>query len=120
LNHQEALDLAQYAEIIVLVLGIDKTIEYEGVDRLDTALPGLQEPFAELVFSLGKPVVIVLINGGALAIDNLIDKSQAIVEAFNPSVNGAFPLAHSLFGYSNKWGKMPFTMYPHDYIKQQV
>jgi hypothetical protein len=114
------LDLVQYADIVVLVLGIDKTVEHEAVDRTDTALPGMQEPFARIVMSLGKPVVIILVNGGALAIDTLISDSNAIVEAFNPCLHGANAIASTLFGFSNKWGKMPYTMYPHDYIKQQV
>jgi beta-D-xylosidase 4 len=116
---QEALSIGQYADVIVLALGIDKTIEHEGQDRTDTALPGLQEPFAQMVLALGKPVVLVLTNGGALAIDNLIDRPNAIVEAFNPCF-GAYGLAHALFGFTNKWGKMPYTMYPHDYIQSQV
>ncbi|CAE8690326.1 unnamed protein product [Polarella glacialis] len=53
-----ALDLARAADFIVLALGIDRTIEYEGVDRVDTALPGLQESFAQQVLALGKPTVL--------------------------------------------------------------
>ena len=45
-------------------IGIDKTIEHEGVDRRDLALPGLQESFALQVLALGKPTVLVLTNGG--------------------------------------------------------
>merc|ERR1712151_151396 len=43
----------------------------------------------------------------------------AIVEAFNPSVLGGKAVGASLFGLENRWGKLPITMYPHDYIKQQ-
>ncbi len=71
------------------MLGNDRTQEHETLDRTDTALPGLQEPFAMQVFALGKPVVMVLTNGGALAIDNLMSQPNAIVEAFNPGVGGA-------------------------------
>ncbi len=105
-----ALAAAAAADIIVLVLGNDRTQEHETLDRVDTALPGLQEPFALNVLALNKPVVMVLTNGGALAIDNLVALPAAIVEAFNPGVGGAVPLAHSLFGLQNRWGKMPVTM----------
>jgi hypothetical protein len=105
-----ALAAAAAADVVVLVLGNDRTQEHETLDRTDTALPGLQEPFALDVLALNKPVVIVLTNGGALAIDNLVSLPAAIVEAFNPGVGGAVPLAHSLFGIQNRWGKMPVTM----------
>ena len=133
-----AIAAAAAADVIVMVLGNDRTQEHETLDRTDTALPGLQEPFAMQILALGKPVVMVLTNGGALAIDNLIAQPDAIVEAFNPGVGGAVPLAHSLFGAQNRWGKMPITMwamlgaaltccvswrtrrYPHSYIAEQA
>jgi hypothetical protein len=133
-----AIAAAAAANVIVMVLGNDRTQEHETLDRTDTALPGLQEPFAMQILALGKPVVMVLTNGGALAIDNLIAQPDAIVEAFNPGVGGAVPLAHSLFGAQNRWGKMPITMwamlgaaltccvswrtcrYPHSYIAEQA
>lgn len=114
-----ALALARAADVVVLVLGIDKTIEHEGVDRTDTALPGLQEAFAQQVFAANKRVVLVLVNGGPLAIDNLVASAAAIVEAFNPAVMGPVALADTLFGRANRWGKLPYTMYPHAYITQQ-
>ena len=114
-----ALALGAAADVIVLVLGIDKTVEHEGQDRADTALPGQQEPFAKAVLALGRPVVLVLCNGGALAIDGLIEGPVAIVEAFSPAVMGPTALAHSVFGAANRWGKLPVTMYPHAYITEQ-
>jgi hypothetical protein len=113
-----ALALGAKADVIVLVLGIDRSIEHEGIDRTDTALPGLQEPFAQQVLKLGKPVVMVLCNGGALAIDNLVSGPSAIIEAYNPSVVGPTALAETLFGKHNRWGKLVTTMYPHIFIQQ--
>lgn len=97
--------------------GIDKSVEHEGVDRRSIGLPGLQEAFALQVLALGKPTVLVLTNGGPLAIDNLVDKPGAIVEAFNPGF-AAPMLAKSLFGQRNRWGKLPYTVYPAAYTKQ--
>jgi len=69
--------------------------------------------------------VLVLTNGGALAIDKLVahpspDTPYAIVEAFNPSVAGAGPLAEALFGKTNKWGKLPVTMYPASFVNEKA
>lgn len=105
----EAVELALNAETVVLALGIDKSIEHEGQDRTDLRLPGLQQEFAETILKLGKPTVIVLTNGGPLAIETLIDSAGAIVEAFNPAF-GAPMLAKTLFGLENRWGKLPYTI----------
>eukprot|EP01050_Picozoa_sp_SAG11_P034264 SAG11_NODE_12027_length_725_cov_1.142173_2_plen_117_part_00 len=112
-----ALQLAAAAEAVVLVLGIDKTIEHEGVDRCDIRLPGLQEAFGLQVLGLGKPTVLVLTNGGPLAVDGLVAGSAAIVEAFNPGFN-ALQLAQSLFGVHNRFGKLPYTIYDSNYTAQ--
>lgn len=120
-----ALDLARSADAVVLALGIDHSIEHETLDRTDTALPGLQEEFAKQVLALNKPTILVITNGGALAIDTLMTRGKgetapyAIVEAFNPAKDGARALGMSLFGKENRWGKLPITMYPHSYISEQ-
>eukprot|EP01065_Artemidia_motanka_P046983 TRINITY_DN7245_c0_g1_i1.p1 TRINITY_DN7245_c0_g1~~TRINITY_DN7245_c0_g1_i1.p1 ORF type:complete len:747 (+),score=212.76 TRINITY_DN7245_c0_g1_i1:53-2293(+) len=114
----QALALAKAADVVIAVVGNNKSVEHEGVDRTDTALLGQQEPFVQQLIATGKPVVLVLVNGGQLAIDNLVAGPAAIVEAFNPNVVGAVGVADALFG-ANRWGKLPYTMYPHDYIQQQ-
>eukprot|EP01043_Picozoa_sp_COSAG02_P001070 COSAG02_NODE_22_length_53020_cov_16.223125_7_plen_341_part_00 len=122
-----ALRLVRAADVVVLALGIDKSIEHEGIDRPDievrcspvtllvashtfsnllntrhNQLPGLQEQFAKAVLALHKPTVLVLTNGGPLAVDELVDDADAIVEAFNPGF-GARQLAEALFGVTNSW-----------------
>ena len=122
-----ALQIARVADAVVLVLGIDKSVEREGRDRIDTALPESQETFAHQVLTLNKPTVLVLTNGGALAIDSLANPRAgqagaapfAILEAFNPAAFGGRAIGESLFGKANRFGKLPITMYPHDYIQQQ-
>ena len=59
-----ALALAKAADVVVLAMGIDKSVEREGIDRHDLRLPGLQESFALQVLALGKPTCLVLTNGG--------------------------------------------------------
>jgi len=122
---QAAVDAAISADAVVMALGIDKSIEREALDRKDTALPGIQEAFAKSVLALNKPTVLLLTNGGALAIDDLINRSSssvpyAIVEAFNPAVVGGRAIASSLFGVENRWGKLPVTLYPHSFIRDKA
>jgi len=115
---QPALDAVTQSDIVVLVLGIDNSIEHEGIDRTSITLPGLQESFATKVLAIGKPTLLVLVNGGIVSIDNLVSGPQAIVEAFYPSVPGARALAETLFGKHNRWGKLPVTIYPANYVSQ--
>ena len=116
-----ALAAAREADAIVLALGDDQSVERETRDRPDTALPGLQTSFAKQVLAIGKPTVIVLVSGGPMAIDDLMGPREhlAIVNAFFPSHKGAQALGMTLMGRENRWGKLPVTMYPHNYISQQ-
>jgi beta-glucosidase-like glycosyl hydrolase len=120
---QAAIQLVESADAIVLALGIDKTIEHEGIDRVTIDLPGLQNTFAEKIYEVakvsGKPLVLILCNGGPLAIDGYVEQPNAIVEAFNLGGAGSSPLASLLFGDANKWGKLPYTIYPKEYVNQQ-
>ena len=82
------------------VLGITKSEEHEGIDRHDTLLPGAQSDFAQQVLAAakGKPVVLVLVSGGILSIDELVQPAPAIVDSFNPAQQGPKAIAHTLFG----------------------
>ena len=120
---QAAVELAKNSDVVVLALGIDKTIEHEGIDRVTIDLPGLQNEFAKNIYAvartLNKPLVLILCNGGPLGIDGYIEQPDAIVEAFNLGGAGSYPLASLLFGDANKWGKLPYTIYPKDYVNKQ-
>lgn len=113
-----ALHAASTADQVVLCLGVGNTEEHEGHDRMDIGLPGLQEEFAQSVLALGKPTVIILVNGGPLAIDTLVGGKHSIVEAFYPSTRGGEALYLQLSGQTNRWGKLPMTIYPKDYVAQ--
>ncbi len=93
--------------------------------------------FALKILAVGKPTVVVLINGGIVSIDNLVAPAPAIIEAFYPSsmfkfddkgasqrdlyliVSGGVALYLSIFGYENRWGKLPVTIYASDFVNQQ-
>ena len=108
----EAMAIARAADVIVLCLGITKEQEREALDRNTTKLPGLQNMLAAKVFTIGVPVVLVLVHGGQVAIDHLVEPSAAIVDIFNPNTIGGVSLAKSLVGVENRWGKLPYTIYP--------
>jgi len=84
----------------------------------------VQIALARKILALRKPTVLVLMNAGAVAIDTLLDfhaetgagahgpAPLAIVEAFYPGPRGGEALAQGLFGQHNRWGRMPYTIYP--------
>jgi beta-glucosidase len=94
--------------------GEEMPIEIEGFDRGDRTALGLPRPQQELlerIHALGKPVVLVLMNGSALAIDWAKDNIPAIVEAWYPGQAGGDALADVLFGDYNPGGRLPVTFY---------
>jgi beta-glucosidase len=118
---KEALDVAREAEQIILVLGLSPRLEGEemdveypgflGGDRTDIALPESQRRLMEQVYDLGKPTVLVLLNGGALAVPWAEDHIPAIVEAWYPGEEGGNAVADVLFGDYNPAGRLPVTFY---------
>ena len=89
-------------------------MEREGADHNFTTLPPVQAAFAGQVLAAAKargaPVVMVLVNAAQIATDTLPSQPDALVEAFYPAF-GAPALARQLFGLSNHWGRLPYTMY---------
>ena len=108
-----ALEVARAADIVVLAVGVINA-EGEGHDRPDTNLSSTQAALANAVLRLGKPTLLVLTNGGAISLDGLTERANAIVEAFDPAHNTR-QLASLLFGQANNWGKLPVTIYSHNY-----
>ena len=68
--------------MVVLVMGIDGSVEAEGRDRYTTTLPGSQPDLVEAILKLGKKTALVLVNGGAMSLGPLKDSSPAILDAF--------------------------------------
>jgi len=114
-----AIAAAEAADQVLLCIGIGNQQEHEAIDRTSITLPGLQEMFALKILALGKPTAIVLINGGIVAIDNLVAPAPAIIEAFYPSMAGARGLYLTVFGYENRWGKLPVTIYSSNFVNEQ-
>jgi beta-glucosidase len=116
-----ALEAAGRADVIVAVMGISPRLEgeempvkvdgFESGDRSSIDLPRLQERFLKKLGGLGKPVVLVLLNGSALAVTWAAEHIPAIVEAWYPGQAGGDALADVLFGDYNPGGRLPITFY---------
>jgi len=117
---QAALAAASAADVLVLAMGIDQAIEGESHDRTDIDLPANQHELIGQLAALGKPIVLLLFNGGMVAVEaeKADDNVGAIVECFYPGFQGAAAISSVLFGDYNPGGKMPFTVYPKDYINE--
>lgn len=109
---------AKAGDVVVFVASNAKDGGGEGHDRYNISLAADQMAAAEAALAAGKPLVLVLINGGIIAIDDLKNKAPAILEAFMPGVHGAQAIAESIFGDNNPGGKMPVTMYESTYVDQ--
>jgi len=115
----EAVRLAREADVVVLVLGLDTTQEDEGRDRAHLELPGYQLPLSLQVMALHKPMVVVLLNGGMLTLDEFKDHpTTALLEAFYPSTQGSDAIADVIFGNVSPSGKLPYTVYPRTWVEQ--
>ena len=110
-NLSAAVAAAKGADAVVLAMGISGDIEGEGHDRMDIRMPGMQYNLTKAIIDAvpGVPVVLLLFNGGMVTIEDLKLEDIAVVECWYPGMTGGTSIADSLFGTSNRWGKLPFT-----------
>jgi beta-glucosidase len=104
-----AVTMAGDTDLIIAVVGERESMSGEAKNRAHLDLPGKQQALVDALLATGKPVVVVLITGRALAVPALADKSRALVHAFFPGVEGGHALADVLFGDYNPGGKQPLT-----------
>jgi beta-glucosidase len=84
---------------------------FSGGDRTDIALPAAQQQLLEAAKATGKPLVVVLLNGSALAVDWAQQNADAILEAWYPGQSGSQSIAETLSGKNNPAGRLPVTFY---------
>ena len=106
---EEALVTARQADLVVMVLGEDDSMAGEYASRASFDLPGRQEELLKAVVALGKPVVLVLLNGRPLSIGWAAENVPAILEAWEPGNEGGNAIADILVGDANPGGKLPVT-----------
>jgi beta-glucosidase len=111
----EAVETARQADAVVLVLGENESVCREGWsrnhlgDRDSLDLPGRQEELARAVTAVGKPVVVLLINGRPLSINWIEEHVPAIFEGWYLGQEGGTAFAEALFGELNPGGKLPIS-----------
>jgi len=105
----EAAGIARNSDLIIAVVGERESQSGEAKNRAYLDLPGGQQALVDALVATGKPVVVVLITGRALAVPALVEKSGALVHAFFPGIEGGHALADVLFGDYNPGGKQPVT-----------
>jgi len=118
---QEAVDAARKADVVIAVVGLTAQLEGEesdssdpgffGGDRLDLDLPRPQQQLLESLSAAGKPLIVVLTNGSALAVNWAQDHAAAILEAWYPGEEGGAAVADVLSGDYNPAGRLPVTFY---------
>ncbi len=111
----EALLIAKQADAIVLVLGdcsglVPECTTGEFRDTANLGLPGVQQALFDAVIPLGKPIILVLINGRPYAIPTVVEQVNAVLEAWLPGEEGGQAVADVLFGKVNPGGKLPITI----------
>ena len=117
----QAVSLAARADVTVAVLGLSPNLEgeempvhiegFEGGDRTTIELPVVQQQLVEALFSTGKPLIVVLMNGSAIALKQAEPHASAILEAWYPGQSGGTAIVETLFGENNPAGRLPVTFY---------
>eukprot|EP01060_Flectonema_neradi_P018021 TRINITY_DN2483_c1_g2_i2.p1 TRINITY_DN2483_c1_g2~~TRINITY_DN2483_c1_g2_i2.p1 ORF type:complete len:776 (+),score=198.43 TRINITY_DN2483_c1_g2_i2:44-2371(+) len=112
-----AVAAAGDADIVVMMLGLSEKVEAESHDRTSIDLPGVQKDLITAVAAKGKPMVLVLVNGGMVALGSQLNSFHGIIDSFYPGIYGSQAIASTLFGTNpNLGGKMPYTVYPADFV----
>jgi beta-glucosidase len=117
----EAVARAKEADVVVAFAGLSPQLEgeemkikidgFEGGDRTSLELPAPQQKLLEAVAATGKPLIVVLQSGSAVALNWANEHADAILEAWYPGVAGGEAIARTLAGINNPAGRLPVTFY---------
>lgn len=114
-----AVAAAKASDAVVLVIGMDQSVESEGRDRESLAVPGVQLELVRAVVGASKgPVAVVVMSGGPLDLTPLASMNVALLWVGYPGQAGGQAVADVLFGAFNPGGRLPYTIYPADYVEQ--
>jgi len=116
-----AIDAAKKSDAVIMFMGLSPRLEgeemnvevkgFKGGDRLTLDLPESQSDFIKKIHSLGKPVVLVLLNGSALSVNWENENIPAVIEAWYPGQAAGIAVADIIFGDYNPAGRLPVTFY---------
>ena len=116
----ETKAVAEMSDVVIAVMGLDPGLEGEegdqgnefaSGDKPNLELPGLQEQVLKTLVESGKPVVLVLLGGSAIAVPYADENIPAILDAWYPGAQGGRAVADILFGKACPEGKLPVTFY---------
>ena len=116
----EVKAVCEASDVVIMCLGLDSGLEgeegdqgnqYASGDKPNLNLPGRQQEILELACESGKPVVLVLLSGSALAVNWADEHVPAIIQGWYPGAQGGRAIARVLFGDKNPEGRMPVTFY---------
>jgi len=120
-NFKNAVNIAKNSDVVVFVGGITAQLEgeemrvdypgFKGGDRTNLKLPEIQEDLLKAIHSTGKPIILVLTSGSALAVNWENENLPAIIELWYPGEEGGIALADVLFGDYNPAGRLSVTFY---------
>ena len=117
----EAVAAARDSDVVVAVVGITSQLEgeemqvteegFKGGDRTSLDLPKPEQELLEAVAAVGKPMVVVLMNGSALGVNWANEHANAILDAWYSGEEGGAAVAETLSGKNNPAGRLPLTFY---------
>ncbi len=116
----EVKGVCEASDVIIACMGLDSSLEGEegdqgnefaSGDKPNLNLPGLQQEVLETIYASGKPVVLVILSGSALAVNWADEHIPAIIQGWYPGTQGGRSIADAIFGYINPQGKLPITFY---------
>jgi len=120
----KAVDAARNADVVVAVVGITSELEgeempvsepgFKGGDRTTVELPQPELDLLQALATAGKPLVVVLTNGSALAVNWANEHANAILDAWYPGEEGGTAVADTLSGRNDPAGRLPVTFYKGD------
>lgn len=117
----EALRAAQGADAVVAFVGLSPDVEgeelqilvpgFERGDRTDLALPSAQDQLLRALKDTGKPLIVVVLSGSAMAVNWANEHADAVLQAWYPGESGGTAIAETLLGHNNPSGRLPLTVY---------
>ena len=120
--------MAKHSDTVVLVLGLDETLEGEEMDagnnaescgdKVDLLLPEPQRELLHRVLDVGKPTIVILMAGSAIDLSEAEEKAEAVLLSWYPGAGGGKAVADILFGKVSPSGKLPVTFYRNEALQE--